>query len=130
MDKIQEQKKDWRQDLTSRMTKVLRAHFSDDKLEATMIRRAIKKTVEAIDIPNFEFENRMPSELKAQGVLEGDEAEEFFHAACDHAGDICRSLKKEGRSYIGRFTVDMKRMPLAHLLLEGLQKDIAALENS
>ena len=130
MDKIQEKKKDWRQDLTSRMTKVLRAHFSDDKLEAIMIRRVIKKTVEAIDIPDFEFDNRMPSELKAQGELEGDEAKEFFDAACDHAGDICRSLRKEGRSYIERFTADMKKMPLAKLLLEGLQKDIAALENS
>ncbi len=132
-DKIQEKKKDWRQDLTSRMTKVLRAHFSDDKLEATMIRRVIKKTVEAIDIPDFEFDNRMPSELKAQGELEGDEAKKFFDTACDHADDICRSLKKEGRSYIERFTADMKdkkKIPLANLLLEGLQKNIAALENS
>lgn len=109
MEKIQEKKKDLRQDLTSRMTNVLRAHFSDDKLEGLLIRRVIKKTVEDITIPNFKFEHRMPPELKAQGVLEGDEAEDFFDAACEHAGDICRRLKKEGRSYIRRFTADIKK---------------------
>ena len=129
-EKTEDKKKDWRNDLNSRMTKVLRNHFDDDRLKASMIRRVTRKAIEGIDIPDFEYDNRMPPELKSQGVLKDDEGQEFFDAACDYADELCRGLKDATRKYIRRFASEMKKIPLERLLLEQFQKELASLEKS
>ena len=129
-DKTEDKKKNWRNDLNSRMTKVLRKHFDDDRLKASMIRRVTRKAIEDIDIPDFEYDNQMPPELKPQGVLKDDAGQAFFDAACDYAEKICRGLKSETRTYIKRFASEMKNTPLERLLLEQFQKELASLEKS
>ena len=129
-EKVDEKKKDWRRELNRSMTNVLREHFDDDLLESSMIRRVIRSTVGAISMPDFKYDKPLPPELKAQGVLEGKEAEAFFNAACDHASTLCRELKKETRAYIKRFTSEMKKIPLERLLLEQFQKELDSLEES
>ena len=129
-EKADKKKEDWRKELNRSMTNVLREHFDDDLLESSMIRRVIRSTVGAISMPDFKYDNRLPPELKAQGVLEDKKAEAFFNAACDHASTLCRELKKETRAYIKRFTSEMKKIPLERLLLEQFQKELDSLEES
>ena len=129
-DKTEDKKKDWRNDLNRRMNKVLRNHFDDDRLKASMIRRVTRKAIEDIDIPDFEYDNRMPPELKPQGVLKDDKGEAFLNDAREYANKLCRDLKRETRAYITRFTSEMKKIPLERLLLEQFQKELASLEKS
>lgn len=129
-DKTEDKKKDWRNDLNRRMTKVLRNHFDDDRFEPSMIRRVTKKTVDDVSISDFEYDNRMPPELKPQGVLKDDKGEAFLNDAREYANKLCRDLKRETRAYITRFTSEMKKIPLERLLLEQFQKELASLEKS
>lgn len=130
VEKAEEKRKDWRKELNSNMTKILRENFSDDSLEASVIRQVISSTVRSISMPDFEYDNRMPPELKSQGVLEDANAENFFGAACDYASTLCRGLRKEIRAYVRRFTSEMKKIPLEKLLLEQLQEDLTSLQKS
>ena len=130
VEKAEKKKKDWRKELNSNMTKILRENFPDGSLEASVIRRVIGSTVRAIPVPDFEYDNRMPPELEPQGVLEDTEAEKFFETACDYARTLCRGLRKEIRAYVKRFTSKMKKIPLEKLLLEQLKKELTALEES
>ena len=93
--KTEEKKRNWRNDLNRNMTKILRRHFGDEILEASMIRRVIRNVVHSIVMPAFEYENRMPDSLKPRGILTEKEAEDFLLEAQDYYHDVSSNLIKK-----------------------------------
>lgn len=129
-DKTEDKKRDWRNDLNRNMTKILRKHFDDGNLEASMIRRVIRDTVHSINIPAFEYKKQIPDSLKPQGELKGQEAEKFFNKACDHVNDMCKKIKRKIRSYRKSLTKKMEQVRLDELLLKQFTKELDTLEKS
>ena len=129
-DKVEDKKRDWRNDLNRNMTKILRQNFSDESLEASMIRRVIRDAVQLIIIPDFEYKNQMPDSLKPRGVLQEKKAEKFFQEAHDHVNQLSSDLKKKIRAYRISLTRRMEQVRLNELLLKQFTKELATLEKS
>ena len=130
VEKTEDEKRDWRNDLNRNMTKILRKHFGDEDLEASMIRRVIRDTVHAINIPAFEYKKQIPDSLKPQGVLKDEEAKKFFDESRDYVDDLCRGTQKEISAYIKDLAKRMEQGHLYERLLEQFQKELASLEKS
>lgn len=130
VDKVEDKKRDWRNNLNRNMTKILRQHFSDESLEASMIRRVIRDAVHSISIPAFEYKNQIPDSLKPQGVLQKKKAETFLHEAHDYVNDLYRNLKRKIRAYRISLAKRMEQVRLDELLLKQFTKELAALERS
>lgn len=130
MNKVKDKNLKWRDDLNQNMTKILRQHFSDESLEASMIRRVIRDAVHSIIIPAFEYKNQIPDSLKPQGVLQGKKAEKFLQEAHDQINDLYSGLKKKIRAYITSLTRRMEQVRLDELLLKQFTKELATLEKS
>ena len=126
----EEKKRNWRNDLNRNMTKILRRHFGDEILEASMIRRVIRNVVHSIVMPAFEYENRMPDSLRPRGILTEKEAEDFLLKAHDYYYCVSRNLKKKIRDYVEDLSKKMEQVRLDELLLEQLTKELTVLENS
>ena len=112
------------------MTKILRQHFSDESLEASMIRRVIRDAIHSIIIPDFEYKNQIPDSLKSQGVLQGKKAEKFLQKAHDHVNYLYSGLKRKIRAYRISLTRRMEQVRLDELLLKQFTKELATLEKS
>ena len=126
----EEKKRSWRNDLNRNMTKILRRHFGDETLEASMIRRIIRNVVHSIVMPDFEYKNRIPDSLKLRGILTEKEAEDFLGEARDYYYGVSRNLKKKIRDYVEDLSEKMEQVRLDDLLLEQLTKELTVLENS
>ena len=126
----EKKKKKWRDELIGSVTKVLRESFDDDDLDALMIRRVIRGTVNSIPIPRFEYEKPLPKSLQSQGVLEQEKAEEFISAAENHLNSLEAKLADRVNEYADELAREMKKVRLAELLLKRFQEDLAALEES
>ena len=126
----EEKKKKWRDELVGSVTKVLRESFDDDDLDALMIRRVIRHTVNSIPIPKFEYEKPLPKSLQSQGVLEQEKAEEFISAAENHLNSLEAKLADRVNEYAAELAREMKKVRLAELLLKRFQEELAALEES
>lgn len=130
VDKTEDEKRDWRNDLNRNMTKILRKHFGDEDLEASLIRRVIRDTVHSINIPAFEYKKQIPDSLNPQGVLKDEEAKKFFDESRDYVDDLCRGTQKEISAYIKELAKRMEQGHLYERLLEQFQKELASLEKS
>ena len=126
---VQRKKTDWRNGLIKDMTRILREHFDDETLEASLIRRVIRSTVNSITIPNFKYELQMPKSLSPQGVLEGDKAEAFRDEAERHFNSLYNKFDTEIGLYTKALAAEMKKVRLEERLLEESKKELAALEN-
>ena len=129
-EKTEDKKRNWRNDLNRNMTKILRRHFGDEILEASMIRRVIRNVVHSIVMPAFEYENRMPDSLKPRGILTEKEAEDFLREAQDYYHDVSSNLIKKIRTHVEELYKKMEPVRLDELLLEQLTKELTVLENS
>ena len=110
------------------MTTILRKHLDDEKLNSLTISRIIRDAVNAMPIPEFEYENRMPKSLIPQGVLEGKKGEDFFDKARNHANKLCKDLRKKSKEYIKHFASEMKKVRFDELLLAEFQEYRITLE--
>lgn len=129
-EETEKKKKNWRNDLNRNMTKILRRHFDDDILEASIIRRVIRNVVHSIVMPAFEYENRMPDSLKPRGILTEKEAEDFLREAQDYYYGVSRNLIRKIRAHVEDLYEKMEQVRLDELLLEQLTKELTVLENS
>ena len=130
VDKTEDKKRDWRNDLNQNMTKILRKHFGDEDLEASLIRRVIRDTVHSINIPAFEYKKQIPDSLEPQGVLKDEEAKKFFDESRDYVDDLCKGIKRKIRGYRTSLTNEMRQVQLDDLLLKQFTKELATLEKS
>ena len=126
----EKKKRNWRNDLNWNMTEILRRHFGDEILEASMIRRVIRNVVHSIAMPAFEYENRMPDSLKLRGILTEKEAEDFLHEVHDYYSNVSRNLIRKIRTHVEDLSEKMEQVRLDELLLEQLTKELTVLENS
>ena len=125
---VQKKKTDWRKDLIKAMTSILREHFDDETLEASLIRRVIRSTVNSISIPNFKYELQMPKSLSPQGVLEGDKAEAFRDDAEIYFNSLYNKFYKEIGMYTKALTAEMRKIRLEERLLEESKKELTTLD--
>ena len=123
-------KKKWRNDLIGSMTRVLRENLNEDHLEASRIRRGIRTAVNSISIPEFKYEKPLPKSLRHQGVLKGEEADEFIQDAVKHIDSLEKELDKKIKEYGRALAADMQKVQLEKRLLEQFQKDLTSLEQS
>ena len=129
IDIVENEKKEFRKGIIRDMNKTLRSHFDDENLEASMIRRVIRIAINSISIPNFEYEPQMPKSLSPQGVLEGDEADEFIDNAENHFNSLYNRFYTGIGAYTKAFAAEMKKVQLEDRLLEESKKELAALKN-
>ena len=130
---ITENKKtEWRNDLIKKMTKILREHFDDESLEASMIRRVIRNAVADISLPDDTFDPSLPKSLRPQGVLKGKKAEKFAQEAEEYLRFTLYNEfnNKKIKEYTRSLTAKMKRFRLDGQLLERTKKELDALEKS
>ena len=124
-------KTEWRNDLIKEMTKILREHFEDESLEASMIRRVIRNAVADISLPDDTFGPSLPKSLRPQGVLKGKKAEKFAQEADKYLRFTLYNEFNTGiKEYTRSLTAEMKRVRLDEQLLERTKKELDALEKS
>lgn len=128
VEKTEDKIRDHQNELIAKMTKVLRANFSDDRLEPRMIRHAVRDTIQAIDIPAFAYKKPIPDYLKPQGVLKGTEASQFFDDACGYVSNLCKAMQKEIREYRKSLAKNMAQVRLEERLLQQFTKNLDDLE--
>ena len=129
-EKTDAQKDQWRARLNGELTKILRRELGDEDIEAWRVRAIIKNAVNSISISPFTYNTQLPKTLTSQGVLEGEDAENFFQQACDYSTKFCRDFRKEVLQYIDALTAEMERVELDTRLLEKFEKELASLEES
>lgn len=123
-------KEEWRNLLIGEMTKILRENFSDESLDASMIRRVIIGAVDYISIPSFKYEYRKPGFLRPQGELKGDKAVEFIIEAEQHLDILYEELDRKVEEYTKDIAEEMQKVRLEERLLGQLEKELSILEQS
>ncbi len=126
----EQKKEEWRSDVLKSATKELRESFDEDQLDAAMIRRVARRTVNAITISEFSYSKELPKSLRSQGLLKEKAAEKFINEANVYIGEFVDELRGEINKYVKSLEEEMSKYSLAEQLLERYQRELVSLENS
>ena len=129
-EKAEAQMNVWRAELNRELTNVLRKELGDEGMEAWRVREIIKYAVNSISISSFSYKTRLPAALTPQGVLEDEEAMDFFSEASAYSRQVCRDLRKKVNQYIDNLAAEMDTVRLDDRLLEDFKDELADLEES
>ncbi len=114
-------------DLSSTLTPQIRSILNKEDVKSSMIVSAVRQTIAAVPMENFDLEIELPNELRSKGTLKGKEAEQFK----DAADDFLAVLSTRTRSNISNFikTVE-KNAPktISGIFVNALQQRINVLK--
>lgn len=90
----------WRKKLYAQIVGALRQDLGDDGLDIDLLARVVKNIMAQVPEARFKLDDTLPSALKKHGKLEGDEADDFIHAATDYIDHLEMGVWQSINHYI------------------------------
>lgn len=113
--------------LNSQLIPVVRQVLEDD-CNPELIYRAIVAVVRALDTGFFSLELSPPHELRAQGTLKGNEAQDYIEIAQDFVAGLGIKAERKTQQYVDRLERSLPTK-ISDSFVDALDEQIRSLEN-
>ena len=108
---------------------VLEKNDGDKNLDLHQIQKSVRNIISSLRIPEINYTNKLPNELKKSGTLKGREAEDFIERAKNYAKSFQRNIIRDIEKHLNTLFGSLKQHNLGEELFSHYKKEIENLEN-
>ena len=108
---------------------VLEKNDGDKNLDLHQIQKSVRNIISSLRIPEINYTNKLPNELKKSGTLKGSEAEDFIERAKNYAKSFQRNIIRDIEKHLNTLFGSLKQHNLGEELFSHYKKEIENLEN-
>ena len=108
---------------------VLEKNDGDKNLDLHQIQKSVRNIISSLRIPEINYTNKLPNELKKSGTLKGREAEDFIERAKNYAKSFQRNIIRDIEKHLNTLFGSLKQHNLGEEIFSHYKKEIENLEN-
>ena len=108
---------------------VLEKNDGDKNLDLHQIQKSVRNIISSLRIPEINYTNKLPNELKKSGTLKGSEAEDFIERAKNYAKSFQRNIIRDIEKHLNTLFGSLKQHNLGEEIFSHYKKEIENLEN-
>lgn len=108
---------------------VLEKNDGDKNLDLHQIQKSVRNIISSLRIPEINYTNKLPNELKKSGTLKGREAEVFIERAKNYANNFKRNIIRDIEKHLNTLFGSLKQHNLGEEIFSHYKKEIENLEN-
>ena len=101
----------------------------DKNLDLHQIQKSVRNIISSLRIPEINYTNKLPNELKKSGTLKGREAEDFIERAKNYAKSFQRNIIRDIEKHLNTLFGSLKQHNLGEEIFSHYKKEIENLEN-
>ena len=116
-------------DIYKHILPVLREKAGDKNLDVHQIQKSVRNIISLLEIPEINYTNTLPNELKRSGTLKGSEAEDFIERAKNYANSFQRNIIRDIERHLNTVFDSLKQHNLGEEIFYHYKKEIENLEN-
>ncbi len=108
---------------------ILEKNDGDKNLDLHQIQKSVRNIISSLRIPEINYTNKLPNELKKSGTLKGREAEDFIERAKNYAKSFQRNIIRDIEKHLNTLFGSLKQHNLGEEIFSHYKKEIENLEN-
>ena len=108
---------------------ILEKNDGDKNLDLHQIQKSVRNIISSLRIPEINYTNKLPNELKKSGTLKGREAEVFIERAKNYANNFKRNIIRDIEKHLNTLFGSLKQHNLGEEIFSHYKKEIENLEN-
>mgnify|MGYP003390414923 FL=1 len=108
---------------------VLEKNDGEKNLDLHQIQKSVRNIISSLRIPEINYTNKLPNELKKSGTLKGREAEDFIERAKNYAKSFQRNIIRDIEKHLNTLFGSLKQHNLGEEIFSHYKKEIENLEN-
>lgn len=108
---------------------ILEKNDGDKNLDLHQIQKSVRNIISSLRIPEINYTNKLPNELKKSGTLKGRAAEDFIERAKNYAKSFQRNIIRDIEKHLNTLFGSLKQHNLGEEIFSHYKKEIENLEN-